>query len=47
MEFLIGAGNLEFLKVRIAVEKFLVVRNAIVFDPDIGVVEPVGKAAAA
>src|ERR1700689_3577692 len=42
-EFLVGAGDIELFKVRIAVEEFFVVRDAIVLDPDVGVVEAVRK----
>src|SRR5580658_10382432 len=44
-EFPVGAGDIELFKIGIAVEKFLVVRNTIILDPDVGVVEPVRKPA--
>jgi len=34
-EFVIGAGNVELFKISVAVEKLFMVRDAIVFDPDI------------
>src|SRR5437667_9209584 len=45
MEFLVGAGALEFFKVRIAVENFLMVRDSVILDPCIRIVEAIGKAA--
>ena len=45
VEFLVRAGDLELLEVRITVEKLLVVRDTAVLNPDIGVIEAVGKAA--
>src|SRR5205807_8272828 len=42
-EFLVGAGDIELFKVRIAVEEFLVVRDANVLNPEVGVVEAVRK----
>src|SRR5439155_5160524 len=45
VEFLVGAGHLELFEVRVAVENLLVIGNSIVLDPNIGVVEAVGKAA--
>ena len=44
VEFLVGAGHFELFEVRIAVEEFMVVRDAVVFDPEIGVIETIGKA---
>jgi hypothetical protein len=44
-ELLVGARDIELLEVRIAVEEFLVVRNPIVLDPDVGVIEPVRQPA--
>ena len=44
-KFFVGGRDIKLFKVRIAVEKFLVVRDAVVLDPDIGVVEPVRKPA--
>jgi len=44
-EFLVSTGYIELFKVRIAVENFLMVRDAIVLDPGAGVVEAVGETA--
>ena len=44
VEFPIGAGDLEFFEICIAVENFLMVRDSVVLYPDIGVVEAVGEA---
>src|ERR1700735_3895640 len=44
-KFLVGARDIELFKVGIAVEKFLVVRDAIILNPDIGVIEAVWKPA--
>jgi len=44
-KFLIGAGHIELFEVCVAVEKLMMIRNAVVLDPDIGVVKPVRKAA--
>jgi hypothetical protein len=44
VQFPVYTGDLEFLEVRVAIEDFLVVRDSVVLDPDIGVVEPVRKA---
>jgi hypothetical protein len=44
-KFLVGAGDVELLEVRIAVEDFLVVRDAIVLDPDARIVEAVWETA--
>jgi len=45
VEFLVGAGDMELFEVRIAVEEFLVVRDTIVLDPDVGIVEAVRQTA--
>src|ERR1700722_11666196 len=45
VQLLVGAAHLKLFKVRIAVEKFVVVRNAVVHVPGVGVVEPVRKPA--
>src|ERR1700733_4245430 len=44
-EFLVGGGDVELFKVRIAVEKFLVIRDAIVLDPGARVIQAVRKTA--
>jgi hypothetical protein len=40
-----ATSDIELFEVRIAVEEFLVVRDAIVLDPDVGVVEAVWETA--
>ena len=45
VEFFVGARYLELFEVRIAVEEFLVVRDTIVLDPDVGIVEAVRQTA--
>ena len=44
MEFLIGACDIEFFEVCIAVENFLVVRDSVILNPGIRIVEAIGKA---
>jgi hypothetical protein len=44
-EFLVGAGDVELLEVSVAVEEFVVVGDAVVHHPGVGVVEAVGEAA--
>jgi hypothetical protein len=44
-KFLVGAGHVELFEVRVAVEKFLVVRDAVILNPDIGIVESVREPA--
>ena len=44
-KFLIGARHVELFEVRVAIEKFMVIRNAIVHDPGIGIIEAVGEPA--
>lgn len=44
-KLLVGGRDIELFEVRIAVEEFLVVRNPIVLDPDVGVVKPVRQPA--
>src|SRR3984957_1438973 len=41
VQFLVGAVHLELLKVRVAVEKFVMVRDAVVHVPCIRVIQPV------
>jgi hypothetical protein len=45
VKFFVGAGHIELLEVCVAVEEFLVVRDAIVLDPGIGIVEAVRETA--
>jgi hypothetical protein len=45
VEFLVGAGDVELFEVRIAVEKFFVVRDTVVLDPGCGVVEAIRQPA--
>ena len=45
VEFLVGAGDIKLFEVCIAVEDFLVVRDTVVLDPEIGVVEAVRETA--
>ncbi len=42
-EFVIGAGNVELFKISVAVEKFFVIRDAIVFDPDVRTLQAFGE----
>src|SRR5580700_11734895 len=43
-QLLVSAGDVEFFKVRVAVEDFEVVRDAVVLNPDIGIVQAIGQA---
>src|SRR5580692_5449180 len=45
VKLFIGAGYLELFEVCVAVEQLLVVRDSVVFDPHIGVVEAIRKSA--
>src|SRR5580692_12199871 len=36
-KLLVGAGHIELFKVRVAVEELVVIRNAVILDPDIGI----------
>jgi hypothetical protein len=45
VEFLVSAGDVELLEVGVAVEEFVVVGDAVVDDPGVGVVEAIGEAA--
>jgi hypothetical protein len=42
-EFVIGAGNVELFKIGVAVEKLFMIRDAIVFDPDIRALQAFGE----
>ena len=41
----LGIVDFEFLKVRVAVEKLLMIRDAVILDPIVGANEAVGKPA--
>ena len=45
VQFFVGTGHLELFEVRVAVEEFMVVRDAVELNPGIGVVETVRQAA--
>src|SRR5579863_2691982 len=45
VKLFIGAGYLELFEVCVGVEQLLVVRDSVVLDPDIGVIEPIRKPA--
>src|SRR5215469_11892029 len=45
MKFLVRASHFELFEVRVAIEKLVMVRDAVVLDPDIRVVEPVREPA--
>ena len=42
---LVGGGDVEFFEVGIAVEKFVVIGDAVVLDPGVGAVQAIGEAA--
>lgn len=42
-EFVVGAGNVELFKISVAVEKLFMIRDAIVFDPDIRSLQAFGE----
>ena len=44
-ELVIGGRNIELFEIRIAIEKFLVVRDAVVLDPHVGALQAFGQAA--
>jgi hypothetical protein len=44
-KFLVGVGYVKLFEVRVAVEEFLVVRDALILNPDIGVVEAIRETA--
>ena len=44
-QFLIGAGHVELFEVRVAIKELFVVRDSVVLHPDIGIIEPIRKAA--
>jgi hypothetical protein len=43
MELVIGTGNVELFKISVAVEKLFMIRDAIVFDPDIRTLQAFGE----
>src|ERR1035438_98226 len=43
-QLLVSAGDVEFFKVRVAIEDFMVVRDAVILNPDIGIVQAIGQA---
>jgi hypothetical protein len=45
VKLLVGAGDLELFEVCVAVEKLMVIRNRVVLDPDIGIIEAIRKTA--
>ena len=42
-ELVIGTGNVELFKISVAVEKLFMIRDAIVFDPDIRTLQAFGE----
>jgi len=42
-ELVIGTGNVELFKISVAVEKLFMIRNPLVFDPDIRTFQAFGK----
>jgi hypothetical protein len=45
VQMLLGIIDFEFLKVRVAVEELLMIRDAVVLDPIVGANETIGKPA--
>jgi hypothetical protein len=42
-KFPIGTGNIELFEISVAVEKFFMIRDAIVFDPDVRTLQTFGE----